>query len=201
MELKAELKAAAAAAKGRSGGSGGSCSSSGGGSEGDESGTSSRSEVARAAALQATAERTSGGGSAGGSPTAPKGKGKRKAGQQEQTDVRGGRTKRRRSEGAGRNATKAFAIERDSKKASAGRAEKMSDEPKSRQEVWDAGFDDDEAAMDFEDACYESDVEAREEWAQEEKKEREAWERGRKAEREKEKQKQVSKTFHRIKVL
>ena len=77
----------------------------------------------------------------------------------------------------------------------------MPDEPKSRQEVWDAGFDDDEAAMDFEDACYESDVEAREELTQEEKKEREAWERERKGEREKEKQKQTSKTFHRIKVL
>ncbi|CAB1108237.1 unnamed protein product [Ectocarpus sp. CCAP 1310/34] len=203
-ELQAELKAAAAAAKGRSGGgsssSSSSSSSSDGGSEGDESGTLSGSGAARAAALQATTEKPSGGGSAGGSSTAPKGKGKRKAGQQEQTDVRSGRNKRRRTGGAGRNATKASATERDSKRASGtGRAEKMSDDPKSRQEVWNAGFDDDEAAMDFEDACYESDVEARHELAQEEKKEREAWESEREAEREKEKQKQMSKTFHRIK--
>lgn len=77
----------------------------------------------------------------------------------------------------------------------------MSYESKSRGEVWAEGFSNDEAAMDFEDGCYESDVEAREELPQEEKKEREVWEREREAERKKEKQKQMSMTIHGVKVL
>ncbi|CAN0543964.1 unnamed protein product [Ectocarpus sp. 12 AP-2014] len=142
--------------------------------------------------------RRAGVGSRMGLPPLPKGREteKRGSGSRQMPEV----AETNGSGGAGRNEAKASAAERDSKKAcGTGRAEKMPDEPRSRQEVWDAGFDDDEAAMDFDDACYESDVEAREELAQEEKKEREAWERERKGEREKEKQKQTSKTFHRIK--
>ncbi|CAM9864463.1 unnamed protein product [Ectocarpus sp. 4 AP-2014] len=127
-------------------------SSGGGGSEGDESARVSGSEAGETA-REATAEKHSGGGSAGGSTTST-------PGQQEQLVGRGGRNKRRR--------TTASTTERDSKKASGtGRAEKMSDEPKSRAGVWAEGFSDDEAAMDFEDACYESDVGAREELEQE----------------------------------
>ncbi|CAM9299240.1 unnamed protein product, partial [Ectocarpus sp. 12 AP-2014] len=168
-------------------------SSGGGGSEGDENARVSGSEAggatapgaARGAAREAIAEKPSGSGSASGSTTST-------PGQQEQLVGRGGRNKRRRSGRAGGNATTASATERDSKKASGtGRAENMSDEPKSRAGVWAEGFSDDEAAMDFEDACYESDVEAREELEQEEKKEREAWERERKPQREKEKQKRA----------